>query len=285
VPIDASRLTAFIDVQGSLLFWTACAWTDDFTGYVVGYGAWPDQQRPYFTLREARETLVTATKIGSLEGSIYAALDRLTKEILGREWKREDGAALRIERCLIDANWGSSTDVVYQFCRQSGFSGVVMPSHGRFVGASSPAFDQYRRKPGERIGHNWRIPNVRGTRAVRHLVYDTNFWKSFVHARLAAPMGEKGCLSLYGDKPGPHRLYADHLTAEYPVKTEAKGRVVDEWKVRSARPDNHWFDCTVGCAVGASLQGCALAGVTQAVVPLKPKRVSFAEMQQRRRRA
>jgi len=285
VPIDASHLTAFIDVQGSLLFWTVCAWTEDFTGYVLGYGAWPDQQRPYFTLREARDTIGTATKIGSLEGSIYAALERLTGELLGREWKREDGAALRIERCLIDANWGASTDVVYQFCRQSSFSSVLLPSHGRFVGASSPSFDQYRKKPGERVGHNWRIPNVHGTRAVRHLVYDANFWKSFTHARLAQPMGEKGCLSLFGDKPGAHRLYAEHITAEYPVRTEARGRVVDEWKSRAARPDNHWLDCTVGCAVGASLQGCALAGVSHSPAALKSRRVSFAEMQQRRRGA
>ena len=48
-----------------------------------------------------------------LEGALYAGLERLTGDLLGREWRREDGAALRIERCLIDANWGASTDVVY----------------------------------------------------------------------------------------------------------------------------------------------------------------------------
>lgn len=31
------------------------------------------------------------------------------------------------------------------------------------------------RRPGDRVGYNWRIPNVQGTRAVRHVVYDTNF--------------------------------------------------------------------------------------------------------------
>ena len=42
--------------------------------------------------------------------------------------------------------------------------------------------------------HNWRMPNVHGKRAVRHVVYDTNFWKTFIHARLAVPMGDRGCL-------------------------------------------------------------------------------------------
>ncbi|HUV66961.1 MAG TPA: hypothetical protein VMW24_23950 [Sedimentisphaerales bacterium] len=40
-----------------------------------------------------------------------------------------DGAELRIDRCLIDANWGQATDVVYQFCGQSRFAGVL-PRHG-----------------------------------------------------------------------------------------------------------------------------------------------------------
>ena len=100
---------------------------------------------------------------------------------------------MRIERCLIDANWGISTDVVYQFCRQSAHAAVLLPSHGRFVGASSVPFSEYKRKLGDRVGHNWRIPNVQGKRAVRHVVFDTNYWKSFLHARLAVAMGDRGC--------------------------------------------------------------------------------------------
>ena len=114
-----------------------------------------------------------------LEGAIYAGLEELTNRCLGREWHRDDGAGMRIERCLIDANWGSSTDVVYQFCRQSAHSALLLPSHGRFVGASSIPFSEYKRKMGDRVGLNWRIPNVQGKRAVRHVVFDTNYWKSF----------------------------------------------------------------------------------------------------------
>jgi len=55
-------------------------------------------------------------------------------------------------RCLIDANWGQPTDVVYQFRRQSRHGAVLMPSHGRFVAASSKPLCDYRRKPGERVG-------------------------------------------------------------------------------------------------------------------------------------
>ncbi|MCH1927866.1 phage terminase large subunit family protein, partial [Shewanella sp. C31] len=90
----------------------------------------------YFTLRDARRTLGLAEPGTGLEGAIYAGLKALTDQCLRRDWKRDDGAVLRIERCLIDANWGHSTDVVYQFCRQSSYASVLIPSHGRFVGAS-----------------------------------------------------------------------------------------------------------------------------------------------------
>jgi len=283
VSIGCNHLTMFIDVQASLLFFVVAAWEDDFTGYVIDYGTFPDQKRSYFTLRDARLTLTVATKAGGLEGAIYAGLETLTKDYLGREWRRDDGAMFRVERCLIDANWGSSTDIVYQFCRQSAHAGIVLPSHGRFVGASSQPFSEYKRKPGDRVGLNWRMPNVQGKRAVRHAIYDTNYWKSFVYARLAVAMGDRGCLSLFGDKPEQHRLLSEHLTAEYRVKTEGRGRTVDEWKQRPERGDNHWFDCLVGCAVAASIQGVILPG-TDGQAVAKRERVSFAELQRRARR-
>lgn len=56
---------------------------------------------------------------------------------------------------------------------------------------------------------------VTGLRGVRFALFDINYWKSFVHARLAVLMGDSGCLSLFGHKPERHRLPADHPTSEY----------------------------------------------------------------------
>jgi phage terminase large subunit GpA-like protein len=251
---------------------------------VIDYGSYPDQQRPYYTLRDARRTLATELPRSGVEGAIYAGLENLTGVILHREWQRDDGAMLRIERCLIDANWGTSTDVVYQFCRQSVHATVVMPSHGRFVGASSQPFSEYKRRPGDRVGLNWRVPSIQGKRSIRHVIYDTNYWKSFVHARLAVPMGERSCLSLFGSHADQHRLLGDHLTAEYRVRTEGRGRSVDEWKMRPERSDNHFLDCIVGAAVAASMQGAQLPGILSKPETRSTQRVSFAELQKKRRR-
>jgi len=270
VPLGCTRLTMFVDVQGKALFYLVAAWEDDFTGYVIDYGTEPDQKAAYFTLRDLRRTLATAAPRAGVEGAIYAGLERLIAATVAREWRRDDGAMVRIDRCLIDANWGSSTDVVYQFCRQSPHAGVLMPSHGRYVGASSIPFSDYKRKRGERIGLNWRVPVVTGKRAVRHVVFDTNYWKSFAHARLAVPMGDPGCLSLFGSKPEPHRLLSEHLTSEYRVRTEGRGRTVDEWKLRVDGLDNHWLDCLVGTAVAASMHGAVLFGTDTGAVA-KPR--------------
>jgi hypothetical protein len=144
-------------------------------------------------------------------------------------------------------------------------------------------FSEYKRKPGERVGLHWRIPNVLGKRIVRHVVYDTNFFKSFVHARLAVPTGDPGCLSLFQAGMGlDHQLLAEHLLAEYRVRTQAKGRSVDEWKAKVGNPDNHWLDGLVGCAVAGSMAGAVLFGTDQKQGPARPK-LRLSEMQGRRR--
>jgi hypothetical protein len=114
-------------------------------------------------------------------------------------------------------------------------------------------------------------------RALRHVEIDTNYWKTFVHKRLGTAMGDPGCLSIFGRKLArrggavQHRLLAEHLTAEHRIRTEGRGPTVDEsptlhsygdgaWKLPAHKPDNHWFDCVVGCATGASIQGAELQG-------------------------
>ena len=283
VPVGVNHLTMFIDVQGTLLFWMVCGWEEDFTGYVLDYGEYPDQKRPYYTLRDARRTLMLAHKGTGQEGVIYAGLDALTQDRLKRKYRRDDGAEMTVERCLIDANWGNSTDVVYQFCRQSAHAAILMPSHGRYVGAASTPFSEYKPKRGDRVGLHWRVPGITGKRAVRYALIDTNYWKSFVQARLAVPMGDPGCLSLFAPGTGQdHRLVSEHLTAEYRVKTQGRGRELEEWKLRTPGTDNHWLDCLVGCAMAASMQGAVLFGTDVRGETRKP-RLRLSDLQGRRR--
>jgi hypothetical protein len=257
LPQQCDKVVMFVDVQKTLLFYTVVAWNEDFTGQVLEYGTYPKQNKRRFTLADAGITIQQKFPKAGFEGQLTQALTALFTEQMRKEWQREDGIVFHIEKALIDANWGQSTDIVYQFCRRNPFAGAILPSHGRYIGASSKPMTEYRKQPGDKLGFNWLMPNIFGKRTIRHVVFDTNYWKSFVYSRLAVAEGDKGCLSLYG-KPALHELFAQHLTAEYRVKTEGRGRTVDEWKLKPEHFDNHWFDCLVGCAVLGSMQGCAL---------------------------
>jgi hypothetical protein len=280
VPPGTTTLTGFVDVGQDLLYWCVCAWADGFTGSVVDYGTWPDQRRDYFRASEARPTLAQAVGIASLEGSLYAALGRLCEDLLGREWPQAGGAGLRVGRLLVDSGW--QTELVYRLCRQSPHAGLLLPSKGLAIGARQAPVSEWARREGERHGEAlpWVIRPPQQARP-RLLIFDANAAKSFVAARLAQPLGEKGALTLWGADPQAHRLLADHLCAEYRVRTSGRGRELDEWQVRPERPDNHYFDALVGCAVAASVEGCRLSGTGEGPPPERVRR-SWREMQRRK---
>ena len=85
-------------------------------------------------------------------------------------------------------------------------------------------------------------------------------------ARLAVPQGDPGALSLFGRDPRVHEVFASHLTSEYRVKTEGRGRVVDEMKLGLSGADTHWLDCCVACAVAARMEGSVRFGTAAKVV-------------------
>lgn len=280
VPIGCQFVTAMIDVQQEALFFTVAAFEPNFSGSVIDYGVWPEQGRRHFTLANLKKTLTsTFGKSVGLEGRIYNGLQQLTDHICGTEYKREDGQRLRVGRCFIDAAWGRSTKTVRQLCRQSKHAAVLMPSFGRGITAAQLPMNEQKKKRGDRDGLNWRIPGVVGQ---QHILYDTNFWKSFLYARLAVSMGDRGSISLFGHDGELHRPLAGHLRAEFSVRTAGRGREIDEWKLRPHRPDNHWFDTTVGCCVAASTLGVNLEEM-KVDQPRKKKRRKLSELQKARR--
>lgn len=255
VPRDVQHLTAFVDVHDRLLYWLVCAWEANFTGYVIDYGCWPDQGRIGFSMRQAQVTLSRKYRGRGKDGALFAGLEDLAGELLGRQWQRNDGATMQLDRLLIDA--GYAPQIVYGVCRRLQ-SAVVMPAKGIGIGAKRKPMAELRRRAGEKFGLHWRLPSIRGTRELRHVLVDVNYWKSAGHQRLAVPLGEKGCMSLW--QSTRHRWFADQLTAERPVRVTGPDRTVDEWELRPGAPDNHYLDCFVGCCVAASMLGVTLPG-------------------------
>ncbi len=279
-PLSATALTMFVDVQGKILYYAVCAWDEKFTGHVVDYGTYPDQQRINYTASDPPRPLSKVTGAGGLEACLLAGLIAINDAFIQRDWRREDGTSMRVSRCLIDANWNESTDTVYDFCRRVP-GGVAMPSHGKSVLSGHAPMDAWKVAPGDRHGTGWRIPAAKGKRAVQHCMMDSNFWKSLVMQRLGLAEGNRGSLMLFNAKPEFHAMFAQHILAEIGVKVTGKGREVVEWRERRKGADNHWLDCLYGCAAAASTLG--LRHILDETKEPERKRQRFSDLQREKR--
>lgn len=265
VPVGCTKVVSYVDIHKEILYYVTMAFEENFTGHVIDYGTLPDQKTEYHYQKKVKYKLESLFEKMGEEGYIRAGLEAVTNYLAPTEYISQSGQTFKHATIMFDANWGMFTDLVYEFCRQSAYAHILIPAHGQFVGSNSKPFSEYKRKKGERIGQNWRIPVTKGKRAISYMLIDTNYWKTFVHARINTAMGDNGYLALYGDNPKKHELFTDQLCKSEYVKVEEekrrKGRFVNEWKVMVNFNDNHYFDCTVGCHVLANYNGITLGHV------------------------
>lgn len=253
VPRECSRLTAFIDVGGSVLWWAVVGWSERFSGGVVDYGSWPRQTRSYYTSADAAPNLATVFPAATEEQRVYAGLKALTGEILGQHFPRDGGnSPLVVAKCLIDCGWLPA--VVHQMIRESPHKAVLVPSKGYSTASSIRAMDDWPSKDDEQVGSSWRL-GPSPTRRGQQLIFDPDHWKGFLADRLTTAPGGGGCLQFFGDATQQHKLLADHLCAEYAVRVTTRNRTFDQWEKKPGGRENHLLDVLTGCAVAASVNG------------------------------
>lgn len=253
VPIEAQHLTAFIDVHDDLLYWVIVAWSDDFTGYVIDYGTFPEQLKDYFSKSNKNNITLQKKHTGmKRHGAIRLGVEELLKELLSREFKTGEDTAIYIERILVDTGY-SFREVEMAIARTR--SPLVTPTKGVGILAKDKPMDEYPDRDGETRGYHWLFTKIGTKRRYKTLKIDTNFWKSDIHDSFGLSIGDRGGLSLWGLKSNVHQMFSEHLTAEDVVSVEAKGNKIYEWTEKISGQDNHFFDCIVGCAVAASFIG------------------------------
>ena len=275
VPPETDWLTCFIDVNDAYLFYTVCAWRKDFSGAVLEYSAWPPQNKRYYTKADASPSLAAylAGKEKALAGSpvktlLAAGLDLCIAWLLAQAWQDSDGQHHAIKRLLIDTRYEGDVvrGAIGRLKQSAERTPLVMPSMGAGYGAKQKPMASLAKKPGDLVGCHWRAAQPDPGK-LRHVMIDTNYWKTTLHQQLAVPLGAGGCLAAYGDKRTDHSLFADHLTAETPnlVTNETKGQqqTVVEWLLKPNR-ENEALDCLVGCLVAASMLGSELTGAVPA---------------------
>jgi len=247
VPPGVVCLTAGIDVQGELLYWAVVAWEANFTGYVIDYGSYPDQKRPYFTYADARKTLSREFKGASIEARLYQGLVQLGTQLVTRDWLKPDRETLRIERTLVDSGYQAET--VRKYVAESGnLRPHLMPSKGWGKPMRPASNNRIEQGPG------WQIPPVARGRVVRECNYESSLWTTFVRNRLLSLPGQRGSLTFWEESPTPHKMIADHCDAEVKVGVtiDSQGGRHDVYDLKPGRPDNHLWDCVKMAAVAAS---------------------------------
>lgn len=273
VPNECNKLTAFIDVSENVLWWGLLGFGSGFsTGAAIDYGVFPRQKSDHVTLASVKHTLydaaadaMDAESVG-FEAALTWGLTTLCEQILGREYFNEAGTAFQVDRCLIDTNWHRSTQVVNSFCRRSRFSKILLPSRGRgIVNPDDSLIDpKSKPKPGE-----WRGPRCKiapTTDGGRYVLFDANYYKSFLFSRLATPIGDAGSLAFFQAKPHEHKMLVDQLLSETCRKMTIRECELDLWSEVPGR-DNHLLDVFVGAIVAAITLGVSLPST---VIP-KPK--------------
>jgi phage terminase large subunit GpA-like protein len=178
----------------------------------------------------------------------------------------------------VDANWAQTADVTRDFARRSTHGTRLLPSHGRYVGASRRTMSDAKAEPGERVGAHWRTSTIKKQ---RHILFDTNYWKSLIAGRMKLGSADPMAFTFHA---GKHEMLFDHIAAEFPTRTENKstGRTVDEWQLIPGR-DNHFLDCLIGSAVAASVAGVSAVGAEAPKAP--PRKVITREEMAARRAA
>ncbi len=284
VPSECTRLTAFIDLGGQILWYVIVAWDERFSGTVIDYGCWPQQARQMFIAREPKPSLGETYKGLSEEQRVFAGLRDLTTMILSRRYLRHGtDEVVTVDRCLVDEGW--NPDVAYEACRDSAFASVLMPSKGRGGKPGGTPMSQWSKTKKQGVRYSppgqptWIIGPV-GSGKGRHATVDVDAWKTFTANRLLTEPGGGGCLRFFSSgKDGEHELFIKHLVSEFAAEvTTPDGATFAKWG-RKPNLDNHWWDCLVGCAVAASMQGLIWsADASGAAKPPKKAKRKLADL-------
>ena len=272
VPVETKVITAFIDVQKDLLYYTIVAWTTQGRGYVIDYGACPDQQRSYWSKSLVAHKLVDVFG-GDLESFLRGGLNTLTRAILENDYKAEDGSVHQIAKLAIDCRWGESTTIIRRFVRESPHRARMVPSMGVYIGSNSKEWQKIKLDRKDKKGVNCKLvtPKESGS---REMLYDTNFWKSYVADRLVCDAQASKAIVLFDAPVHVHRMFAEHLCFEKCKSSTGKaGNHVTEWsQVRTGGTvENDFFDCLVGNSALASILGVTTHDGGKTISPVSAK--------------
>lgn len=298
VPPNAVRTVCFIDTQDESFWYVVVSFTADFCGYIIDYGAWPDQKTLDTSKKRLKVTLSKKYKaLRNPEARWRQGLSDLADELLGRNWTDSQGNEHAITAGFVDVADGDSSLSIRSWIKTSKWNKVLYPSMG--LGLKPADIPLGERKKGDdelRRGLNWSVKRDKKIRGGTITWIDVNWWKSFCANRWRAGSprpkndpsyrpNEPGALYLWGTEAHTHSTFGVHQCSESSttLKHEKSGRSIDFWTLKPNRPDNEWWDGLVGCCVladfagGVSLKDSGLKSATKRK-PRRTKKATYLKM-------
>lgn len=291
VPADSDWLTAGVDLHGRHMEWVVYAWRRG-VGFCIDYGV-EEVHSPL------AGSLIDPDNAEAIEVAIVAALADLANEKFGLGWPDETTGEVRyLDRCFIDSGYKEAA--VYAFCFTRP-DAVYLPSKGLGTARGQSRFRvPAKQTPGRRIGDHW-FANYQRKHKIWLYSLAADEFKSLVHAGFrtgtSAAAPHYGALWLFGSDPVIHRHYASHIVAEEWRSEHVTGKGLREYW-HPLRAANHWLDCTYYARAAAAVCGmpsvspaavkaaaaqAAAEPAAQAAVARRPRKLSLAQLQAKKR--
>lgn len=254
VPEWTIALTVGIDIGKWGAHWTAIAWGENARGLVIDYG-----EKAFNSERQ------------SVELAIMDGLRELRTEYLDKGWINEHGQWRAPDYVVIDSRY--KTLQVRAFCAEAGaryISSLGWGATQKYPGCKTYITPSQVSQTIRKIGEGYNIAMSKTSRClIVHI--NSDFWKSWVHARLKAPIDEAGSLGLFQvANQEDHKEFANHLAAERETIEFVPGRGnVVRWKQTYSQ--NHYLDSTALACVAGHIVGVRLVRPKAKAAEKKPE--------------
>jgi hypothetical protein len=256
VPDECRWLVLFADINYIGLNYVACAFKNDFTGFIVDYGKYPQGEREYL-IDEVKMDTATGAQI------LSAGIINFVREVIYKQMPFRYGAKIiHPTRIIFDANYMTETVcAAVESLRRMRYP--VWVDRARSV-------KQYR--PGKKDtiigqpGNNFHIQ--RGNHG-EEIVHNADYWRMVAQKAFLLLPGQPGSVSLWGEDPREHEKFAYEVCAEKLVKYLPEENFYD-WRTQPNQR-NDKGDALTGACVGAAVSGAVITGGEKAWRPKKIK--------------
>lgn len=277
-PDETEVITAGIDVQKHFLFFTIIAWANDFTGYVIDYGTFPDQGVRIFSKANAPHPLRTVFPNMNDEARLQAGTKAALIRFRNIEYRSASGnRVLPIGKILIDAGYG--TRLIHGAIRLAKCGSAVEAVKGMYISPGRKPLKEWDTdRPGFTIGDEWFRGPVQGTQEAPHVRVVVSSYKTRLHRALSLAPGTRGSITLFGNENDcrQHELFANHIGgSERPIEKsfDSSGEPVVIWETISGGSDNEGLDSSVYAMAAASVSGLVKRPAIDRGLPPRPQRI------------